>query len=198
MKSVIFGAALGILVGSGAAAAQGLPEGARFAYIDIARVASESTEGQASTAKVQELSQQKLAELEAANTEAQGRVNGLNQQLVAAQQKLQQGANVISVEAAASLQREINRLQVDLQRQSQDSQAELERLTQDADAAVQELQQQLQVQFEQKLIPAIDQLAAEQGLSFIFNAAQGLIWADPSLDVTQEIIDTLNRQVTTP
>ena len=47
---------------------------------------------------------------------------------------------------------------------------------------------QLQREFETKLIPAIDKMAAEKGLSFIFNAAQGLVWADPALDLTQELI----------
>ena len=202
MRSVICAVTLGIVSGSAIVAAQApaapavgtLPDGAKFAFIDVARIAGESAEGQAANAQVQELSQQKMAELEASNTEAQGRVAGLNEQLIAAQQKLLQGQNVISVEASASLQREIARLQVDIQRATQDSQAEIQRMTQDAEAEVQELQQRLQAEFERKLIPAINQMAADQGLSFIFNAAQGLVWADPSLDLTQELIEMLNSQ----
>ena len=38
---------------------------------------------------------------------------------------------------------------------------------------VQELQQQLQLEFQKKLLPVIDTLAAEKGLLFIFNASQG-------------------------
>ena len=197
MRTLIFAVTLGIMSGSAFIVAQTPPAGAdttSFAYIDIARIASESTEGQAANAKVQELSEQKVAELEATNTEVQERVNGMNQQLIEARQKLQQGQNVISVEAASSLQREISRLEVDIQRATQDSQAELQRMSQDAEAAVTELQQSLQADFETKLVPAIDKLATEKGLSFIFNAAQGLVWADPSLDLTQELIDTLNGQ----
>jgi len=200
MRTLIFAVTLGIMSGSGFIAAQSPPAGAdavTFAYIDIGRIASESTEGQAANAKVQELSEQKVAELEATNTNVQERVNGLNQQLIEARQSLQQGQNVISAEAASSLQREISRLEVDIQRATQDSQAELQRMSQDAEADVTELQQSLQAEFETKLIPAIDKLAAEKGLSFIFNAAQGLVWADPSLDLTQELIDTLNSQVAT-
>ena len=206
MRSVIAITVLAVAVAGGVAAAQApaaqtggtLPDGAKFAYVDIARIAAESAEGQAANAKVQELSQQKLAEIEAANTEAQGRIGGLNQQLQAAQQKLQQGANVISAEAASSLQREIARLQVDIQRATQDSQAEIQRLTQDAEAEVQDLQQQLQVDFQNRLLPAIDELAADRELMFIFNAAQGLVWADPSLDLTQDLIELLNGQAATP
>ena len=39
------------------------PEGSKFALIDIQRVASESTEGKASTARMQALNQKKVAEL---------------------------------------------------------------------------------------------------------------------------------------
>ena len=59
---------------------------------------------------------------------------------------------------------------------------------------MQELQQQLQIEFERKLVPAIDQLANEKQLAVIFNAQQGLVWADPSLDITQELIDLLNSE----
>ncbi len=194
MKSLIRVAAV-VTVAAGAfiavsdAAAQG-----DFAWIDLARIAGESTDGQAANARVQQLSEQKLAEIQARNAEAQGQVNALTQQLQESQQKLQQGQNVISVEAAATLQREISRLQVDVQRTTQDSNADIARLTEDAEAEVQSLQVQLQRDFEQRLLPAIDKMAADKGLSFIFNAAQGLVWADPSMDITQELIDVLNGQ----
>ncbi len=200
MRILIVAVTLGIMSGTAFVAAQSPPAGAdtaSFAYIDIARIASESTDGQAANARVQELSEQKVGELEATNNKVQERVNGMNQQLIEARQKLQQGQNVISVEAASSLQREISRLEVDIQRATQDSQAELQRMSQDAEAAVTELQQRLQGEFQTKLIPAIDKMAAEKGLSFIFNAAQGLVWADPSLDLTEELIETLNSQVAT-
>lgn len=176
------------------AGAQDFPDGAQFAWIDIARVAAESAEGQAANTRVQELSQQKVAEIEARRSEAAGEVTTLNQQLQEAQAKLQQGQNVISAEAMTSLQREIGRLQVDIQRTSEDSQADIARMTQDAEAEVQQLQLELQRQFEAQLVPAIDRLAADRSLSFIFSAAQGLVWADPAMDLTQELIESLNAQ----
>ena len=203
MRSLMIAITFTIASGSAIVAAQApttaanFPDGSMVAYVDIARIAAESTEGQAANAAVQALSEKKLAELEATNTEVQARVSALNEQMIAAQQKLQQGQNVISAEASSSLQREISRLQVDIQRATQDSQAEIQRMTQDAEAEVQELQVQLQGEFETKLIPAIDKLAAEKGLSFIFNAAQGLVWADPALDLTQELIDSLNAAAAT-
>lgn len=166
-----------------------------LAFVDIQRVATESDAGNSANARVQELSQQKLSEIETKNTELQGRVTALNEQLQEQQQKLQQGQTVMSTEARLSLQREISRLQLDVQRTTQDAQAEAERLTQDAEAEVQALQQELQIEFQQKLVPVIEQVAADKGLSFIFSAGEGgLIWANTELDLTQELIDLLNAQ----
>ena len=168
----------------------------QFAFIDVQRVASESNEGQAANTKVDELSQQKLGEIEAVNAEGQAEIDTLNQDLLEAQQKLQQGQSVISQEAAATLQRQIARLQRDVERTGADLQAEIQRMSQDAEVEVQELQQQLQLDFERRLLPAIDQLATEKGLAFILSAQQGLVWADPSLDLSQELIDLLNSPET--
>ena len=200
MRSVITGAtclfaAASVVAQEPAAQAPSLATSERLAYVDIQRVASESDEGRAANAKVEELSEQKLAELEARNKTLQARVEGLNQPLAELQGKLRQGQNVMSAEAQLGLQREISRLQLEVQRTGQDSQAEIERLTQDAEGEVANLQQQLQIDFQAKLLPIIDQVAAEEGLSFIFSAGEGgLIWADMTLDITQQLIDQLNTQ----
>ena len=141
--------------------------GAKFAYVDLQRVAGESVDGQAANAKVQELSEQKLAELEEKNTTLQ-----------ASQQKLQQGQTILSQDVRLQLQRDIDKVLLDI-----------ERFTQDAEVEVSALQQTLQIEFQQKLLPVIDQLANEKQLDFIFSAGDsGLVWAVPSLDVTDEII----------
>ena len=176
------------------------PAGSKFAYVDIQRVAAQSADGQVANERVQELSQQKVTEIDAKNVELQGRINALNEQLQEAQTKLLQGQNVMSADARLSLQREISNLQVEIQRTSQDSQAEMERFTQDAEGDVQELQQQLQLEFQTKLVPAIERVAADRQLSFIFSAGEGgLIWASQALDITDEIIAIVNSgSATTP
>jgi len=174
--------------GQAAAPTTGIP----IAYVDINRVAAESTEGQAANTKVDEFSQQKVAEIEARNAEAQGDISALNQELQESQQNLQQGQNVLSQDAAATLQRQITRLQRDVERLTADVQADIQRMSQDAETEVGELQLQLQSDFERRLLPAIDQLATQRGLSFIFSTQQGMVWADPSLDITQELIDLVN------
>ena len=199
MRFVMTATIVGFVAAVGAVAVEveaGQTVDTQFAFIDVQRVASESNEGQAANTKVDELSQQKLGEIEAVNTDGQAEIATLNQDLQEAQQKLQQGQNVISQDAAATLQRQIARLQRDTERTGADLQAEIQRMSQDAEAEVQELQQQLQMDFERRLLPAIDQLATEKGLSFILSAQQGLVWADPSLDISQELIDRLNAPET--
>ena len=143
------------------------PAGAKFAFVNLQRVAAESVEGQASNAKVQEVSEQRIAELEEKNTELQ-----------ATQQKLQEGQTVLSPEVRLQLQRDIDKMLLDI-----------ERFSQDAEAEVGGLQQTLQIEFQQKLLPVIDRVANEKQLDFIFSVADsGLVWAATSLDVTDEII----------
>ncbi len=148
------------------------PPDANYAYIDLQRVANESRNGQVANQRVQELGEAKVKVLEGRNIELQ-----------ASQQKLQQNANVMSAEAQLQLQREIERLSVEIQR-----------LTQDAETEVAELQQTLQLEFQQKLVPAIDSVAARLGLHFVFSAGDGgLIWANPALDITADVVDELDK-----
>ena len=63
-------------------------------------------------------------------------------------------------------------------------------------AELAELNQQLQVEFDAKLTPAVEAVATEFGVDFIFNAGQGgIVWANRSLDLTQAVIDRLNATV---
>ena len=143
------------------------PAGAKFAFVDLQRVAAESVEGQAANAKVQELSEQKFAEIEEKNATLQ-----------ASQQKLQQGQTVLSPDVRLQLQRDIDKMLLDI-----------ERFSQDADVEVGALQQTLQIEFQQKLLPVIDQVANEKQLESIFSVGDsGLVWAASSLDLTDEII----------
>jgi Skp family chaperone for outer membrane proteins len=56
------------------------------------------------------------------------------------------------------------------------------------------LQQTLQIEFQLKLVPAIDRVAASRGLQFIFSVGDGgLIWANPALDITTDVVEELNK-----
>ena len=148
------------------------PPDATQAYVDLGRVASESLDGQEANRRVQELSAQKLQVLEGRTVELQ-----------ANQQKLQQNASVMSAEAQLQLQREIERMTREIQRMGEDGDTELA-----------ELQQTLQFEFQQKLVPAIDRVAASKGLRLVFSAGDGgLVWATPALDITADVVAELDK-----
>ena len=174
------------------------PAGARFGYVNLQQVLAGSAEGLAANAKVQELTDQKLAELEARNKELQAEIDASITQLQDSQQKLAQGETVMSQEARLSLQREISRMELEIQRQRQDAIGEMDVATQDAEAEVTEFRQQAQIEFETKLQPVIDNLATDAGLDFLFAAGQGMIWGNRSLDLTQAVIEALNATTATP
>src|SRR4051812_21365233 len=143
------------------------PAGAKYAFVNIQRVAAESQQGKALSVRVQSLNNQKLTELDAKNKALQ-----------TSQQRLDSGASVLSDAARAQLEKDIDRQQTDIQR-----------FTDDAQKEVQDLQNELQSEFQQRLGPVVDQLAREKQLEILFSALDaGIIWANPGLDLTSEVI----------
>ena len=143
------------------------PAGTKYAFVNIQRIAAESAAGITLTGNVQALNQQKVNEL-----------NEKNVALQATQQKLDAGATVLSPTAAAQLQREIERQQIDIQR-----------FTEDAQQEVTALQTQLQDEFQLRLSPVIQAVATERNLDLLFSVADsGLVWAEQSLDITSDVI----------
>ena len=153
------------------------PQGARVAYVVLQRISNESADGRVATTRIQALQQKKAAEL-----------NEKNKQLTGMQAKLEKEGSVMNASASADLQKNIEKLNVELQR-----------FTQDAQAEVQELQQQLQQEFQQRLEPVIQSVASEMGLHFVFNGPDaGLVWADQSLDISTEVIKKLDLSTGKP
>jgi Skp family chaperone for outer membrane proteins len=147
------------------------PQGAKVAYVVLQRIANESADGRVATTRIQALQQKKAAEL-----------NEKNKQLTGLQQKLEKEGSVMSASVAGDMQKQIEKLNLEVQR-----------FTQDAQGEVQELQQQLQQEFQQRLEPVIQQVATEMGLQFVFNGPDaGLVWADSALDISAEIIKKLD------
>ena len=143
------------------------PTGAKYAFVNIQRVAAESGQGKVLSSRVQALNNQKLTEL-----------NERNKALQTSQQKLDSGASVLSDVARAQLEKDIDR-----------QQTEIQRFTDDAQKEVQDLQTELQSEFQQKLGPVIQQVAQEKKLEILFSALDaGIIWADAGLDLTSEVI----------
>jgi outer membrane protein len=147
------------------------PEGVKYAFIYVQRIAAESAEGKAATDKVKALNDQKVKEL-----------NDKNKALQTAQQKLDTGGSLLNDAARAQLATDIDRQQKDIQR-----------FTEDAQQDVQNLQAQLQDDFQRKLTPVIQKVATDRNLHMIFSVTDsGLVWGDPALDLTEEVITAFN------
>ncbi len=193
MAGVLFGAT--VMPAAAQQASLPFPSGAKYAYVDLARILAESVHGRTANAQVQQLTEQKRSEIEARQATLQTQIDSKNQNLLQLQQRLAQGETVMSTEARLSLSREIGRLQREIQRDTEDAQAEMQRVTQDADAELTELTQRLQVQFDSMLSPALESVAIDRDVDLIFNVGQGgLVWANRALDLTQIVIDNLNRR----
>ena len=143
------------------------PTGVKYAFVYVQKIASDSAEGKAATTRINALNQQKVNEL-----------NEKNKALQAAQQKLEQGGSVLNEAARSQLANDIDK-----------QQREIQRFTEDAQQDVQNLQQQLQDDFQRKLTPVLAKVAQEKQLHMIFSVTDsGLVWGDPALDLTDEII----------
>lgn len=147
------------------------PEGAKVAYINLQRVAQESVEGQAATKRITTLREEKEKDLIARNSKFEE-----------ARKRLETSASVLSESVRSTQQKDVERLQTDLQR-----------ATQDAQKAVEELQTELQVEFERRLRPVLSEVAQAKTLHMVFSQADsGVVWANPGLDITTDVIKRLD------
>jgi outer membrane protein len=154
-----------------AAAPKPFPEGSKVAFVVLQRIVNESAEGKAASGQIQAFQQKKANEL-----------TDKNKQVQALQQKLEKEGAVLSASAVGDLQKQVEKLNVEIQR-----------FTQDAQQEITDLQNALQAQFQQKIDPILAQVGQEKGLHFIFNGPDsGLVWADLGLDISGEVIKKLD------
>ena len=147
------------------------PEGAKIAYVNVQRIASESSEGQAATKRLSSLREEKEKDLVSRNAKFED-----------ARKRLETSASVLSESVRSTQQKDVERLQTDLQR-----------ATQDAQKAVEDLQNELQLEFQRKLLPVLSEVSAAKGLHMVFSSIDsGVVWADPGLDITTDIIKRLD------
>lgn len=143
------------------------PEGAKVAFVDIQAIASNSAEGKAATAKLDDIKKKKNAELQAKNTNLKGM-----------QDKLTSGGSVMNDQARVQLEKDIEKAQRDLQFAQQDAQSELTEAT-----------NELQAEFQEKLNPVLEAVRAEKGLHMIFSIRDsGVVAADAGLDLSGEVV----------
>jgi outer membrane protein len=148
------------------------PQDAKYAFVDIQQIASSSAAGKEASKKLQALSEKKQTE-----------VGDKNKQLQALTTKRDTGAAVMSESARAQLEKEIDKLQRDIQFAGQNAQAEIN-----------DMQNDLQGEFQRRLIPIIEELAKEKGLYMIFTAESGFAYVHPGLNLSDEVIKRLDAK----
>jgi outer membrane protein len=141
------------------------PQGSQIALINLQAIASNSVEGKAATARIQELQKKKTAELTEKNKQAQ-----------AIQTKLQQGGTVLSEQARGQAEKDLQKLQRELQGMQEDAQQE-----------IQELQQNLQMDFQNRLNPIIEAVATEKGVHVVLSV-ESVVWGYAGIDISPEVI----------
>ena len=147
------------------------PAGAKAGFVNLQAIAQLTAEGKAAAAKVNALAQKK-------QTEGAAKAKALQDN----QAKLQTSGTVMSDTARAQLEKEIERQTVEGQRFEQDAQAELN-----------ELQQELQKEFQDKLMPILVDISKEKGLQVLFSAGDaGVIWIEPGIDLTMEAVKRMD------
>ncbi len=157
-----------------AAPAIPLPEGAKFAFVDLQRIADESVAGKAAIAQVKILTDKKSAEIQSLQT-----------QLGALQQKRQTSSSVLTPQAVSQMDKDIERLNLDIQYKQQSAQKELE-----------DLQNDLMGEFVQKVAPVVETFAKEKGLLAVLDARSGAgFYAAPGMDISAEIVKRLDATV---
>lgn len=143
--------------------------GVKVGVFNADRVMAESQPGQQALALFNQLRDQRVGELQI----QQEGINTLQQQAMSA---------APGSPEAAQLQRELEDLALRLDRLEQDVQQELGLR-----------QNELTEGINQMIAQIVDAMALEEGYSLIFNGPQsGLVYGDPSLDITDEIILRLN------
>jgi outer membrane protein len=153
------------------------PAGAKAGFVNLQAIAQLTAEGKAAAAKVNALAQKK-------QTEGASKAKALQDN----QTKLQTSGNVMSEAARGQLEKEIERQTVEGQRFEQDAQAELN-----------ELQQELQKEFQDKLMPILVDISKEKGLQVLFSAGDaGVIWIEPGIDLTMEAVKRMDATPAKP
>ncbi len=81
----------------------------------------------------------------------------------------------------------------------QRAQVELERATQDAETDFAALTRQVQADFEKRLTPILKEIVDTDHIGIVFEYPQQLIvWAAPSTDITDEVIERLDAATKKP
>jgi outer membrane protein len=150
---------------------------AKFGVIDVERVVSESAAGKEAFLKLKKLQEKKVEE-----------AKQYEKSLLDLQKQMEDQKFVLSEQKMKDLQKLAEDRQIAYKRFKDDTERELK------DARDEELKK-----LEDKIFPIINQMGKEMGFALIFNKFNsGLVYADESVDVTDEILKRFNSQVNLP
>ena len=140
--------------------------------IDLAYVAANSKHGKVATGEVQTFTRKKQTELEA-------RAKTLGSQ----EARLKAEGATLAESARLELERTVRKAQLEFARFREDSESE-----------VRQFAANVERDLRAKLFPIVDAISKEKGLSLVFTVdAPGLVWFSSTLDVSQEVVERLDR-----
>ncbi len=171
-RTAVF-ALLALVTASVAAAQTG-----KIGIVDTRRLITQSVAGRAVLADLDKLAGEKSQKLKPMQEEIQ-----------ALQKKISDGRLSLSEDKLADMQKQVDEKVTSARRLREDLQKEME-----------DAQQKAFGQFEQKLAPLVEKFGKEQGFLFILNSEffnqpnlpSGIVWADPKVDVTDQLIQILD------
>jgi outer membrane protein len=143
----------------------------KIAVIDTERVLLASETGKKSLADLKKLQEAKENE-----------IKGRQQEIKDLQTKLQDGRMSLAQDKLS-----------DMEKQLEDKVIALRRLQDDATRELNKKRDEVLAQIDQKVMPVINQVGKELGFTMIFRKFEsGLIYADDSLDITNQVIQRLD------
>jgi outer membrane protein len=169
-------AALALLAVAGATAARAQIQ--KIGLVDTRRLITSSAPGKEVLARLDQLAEEKA-----------GRIKPINDEIQSLQKRIADGRVSLSDEKIAQMQRELDEKMTSARRLREDLQKEME-----------EAQTTAFAELERRIGPLVEKFGKEQGYSFILNIGfftqqnqpSGIVWADPAVDVTAELIKLID------
>ena len=145
------------------------PVPTRLAVIDVQRVLGQSTAGRAATAKIKQLQESRVS-----------RAKVMDEEL----RKLNTGLSATGITPTRRAQ---------IEGQIADKRVAMQRFAEDADKEIGATRDRELMALETRIKPIVDAVGKEMQLAVIFNKFEaGLVYANPSLDITDTVITRFN------
>ncbi len=166
--------ALSLIIPALAAAQAPAP---KIGVIDVERVVSESAAGKEAFLKLKKLQEKKMEE-----------AKQYEKSIMDLQKQLEEQKFVLSEQKMK-----------DLQKQGEDRQIAYKRFKDDTERELKDARDEELKKLEDKIFPIINQMGKEMGFALLFNKFNsGLVYADETADVTDEVLKRFNSQVNLP